>query len=151
MAAKNSPSAALSEKLREVHATLSRLDEELEKTPAYTQNINLLGKDLTCERYGFCNWSKICLLDGNREVYRLARKKYCDPKRKEYFFGRKFREYTGNRFCFVEYWTLVLGLNEIPQAEAVSEACNVREKTVRAYERFARRITGNCERGLPLV
>ena len=111
---------------------------------------NLLGEKLRVERYpnSVCTWNRILYLKEDKEVYKITlNNKYKTIKnsiidlgvRKEYFFGKKIRQYTGNKFCFVEYvdfW----GKNKRFPLDKELDNLGLEKKIAEGYKKFAYKI-----------
>jgi hypothetical protein len=115
---------------------------------------NLLGTKLRVERYPntVCTWHRILYLRENKEVYRITlidtckktkNNEYIDTGiRKEYFFDRKFRQYQGDRFCFIEYADFWEKNKRCPLDKEL-DRLGLEKRIAEGYKRFAYKIAKN--------
>lgn len=112
---------------------------------------NLFGTKLRIERYPntVYTWHRILYLKEGKEVYRITlidtcirtkNNEYIDTGiRKEYFFNKKFRQYKGDRFCFVEYADFWKENKRFPLDKELGRI-GLEKKIAEGYKRFAYKI-----------
>lgn len=110
----------------------------------------LLGIKLRVERYpnSVCTWHRILYLKEGNEVYKITldhRYKRAENNtidvgiRKEYFFGKKIRQYVGDQFCFMEYadfW----GKNKRFPSDKEINRIGLEKKIAESYKKLAYKI-----------
>jgi len=112
-----------------------------EKKPMILRQ-DLFGIELKVERYPntWCIWKTVVYYNKNKEVYRLTK----DDKeiRREYFFKEKipFREWNGDKFCFVEYLNFIEKIKRWPEVKELVSKFKLDENIAENYNRFAFRI-----------
>jgi len=125
---------------------MNKIDGAVKKTPTVSTKFTLFNKNLSVERYGLCFWTKIRFLDKSEEVYRLTLDNACAGEqgkdlmtRREYLFKRPFREYRGNRFCFVEYCTFCSEEGRFPNDNELA-AFGLERGMADSYRKFVKKI-----------
>lgn len=111
---------------------------------------DVMGVKVKIERYPntWCLWEKIRYLKEGKEVYRITlNNRYKEAKgktldigiRKEYFFGRLFREYKSDQFCFVEFCDFWENHKRFPNNKELAKF-GLKKDIAKGYEKFARKI-----------
>ena len=124
-----------------MHQRIRELMKKEEEKPLIFR-LNMLGTELTVERYPhsitLCDWDRIRYLKDGREVYRLM-KPLGKETRREYFFGRKFRQWKRDRFCFVEYSVFWQKHKRFPNTNELARF-GLERRIADCYEKLAQRI-----------
>jgi hypothetical protein len=103
---------------------------------------DLFGIELKVERYPntWCVWKQSIYYKKNKEVYRVNK----DDKgiRREYFFKQKtpFREWKGDKFCFVEYLEFIEQIKRWPSVDEVYSEFGLDKNIAGKYNRFILKI-----------
>lgn len=71
------------------------------------------GVKLRLDKTGsMCCWNEFVMRRGqSEEVYRLTKE---EDIRREYFFNDLFRQYNGDKLCFIEYIQALIGKRDLP-------------------------------------
>jgi hypothetical protein len=102
----------------------------------------ILGVPVHRESYGWCRPHKIILSRGDKVFYFWDKQERTDEARRiEYFFGRQFRSYEGDQFCFLEYCQACIAEGRILAEEELREVLPL--KIARRYRRALERVTAN--------
>lgn len=96
---------------------------------------DLFGIELKVERYPntWCVWKQLIYYKENKEVYRLN--KDDNGIRREYFFKEKnpFREWKGDKFCFVEFLHFIEKIKRFPDVDEVYSKFKLDKKITGKY------------------
>ena len=95
---------------------------------------DLFGIELKVERYPptWCIWKQLIYYKKDKEVYRLTKD---NEIRKECFFKEKtpFREWKGDKFCFVEYLHFIKKIKTWPDLNEVISKFGLDKKIAKRY------------------